>query len=520
LAESFDIRGPEVKACNLDERQLKADLEIYYPSLNLKLIKPKHISFIYSCIIFLKRKFGYICLVTLDRLKWGYELHLIYRFKFSCLSFSLFPSLNYMPHLPIALYTSLSHKHSSIPMVMHHRCMSQPRSRLGCWLISTTALSVLVGLPASAIPMPATEPATEVVERVQDGPSLAFSSLPRDLASPAKSTVVKLPAHGSGMPHLSNLLPPENVAFSGQPIDVAHSIDPNQLATAPSLPNPFSYDAADLQGAVPEVAVGSVTLPPSSEAAGAIAQAEETYYTSDNYNLTAASQNPIANLIKLPFQNNTTLGVGPFDRTQNVLNIQPVYPVPLSEDVLLVTRTIVPLVAQPDIGGGNHVWGLGDINPSFFFVPLRDSNVTWGAGPTFLLPTATDTQTGTGKWGVGPAGIVAVNSPPWVFGGLLSQVWSFAGDGDRADVSQLTLQPYVNYNLPNGWYLTSAPLITANWNVSGEKWTLPIGGGFGRVFNLGSQPVNASAQVYWNAIAPEGAGDITLRFSLSLLFAR
>jgi hypothetical protein len=270
------------------------------------------------------------------------------------------------------------------------------------------------------------------------------------------------------------------------------------------------------------VNAAAAALPPFSGAAAAIAQAAAADpsgdYNSDDYNLAAASQNPIANLISLPFQNNTTFGVGPFERTQNVLNIQPVYPVPLNQDLLLVTRTIVPLVAQPDIGGGNHVWGLGDINPSFFFVPLTDSNVTWGAGPTLLLPTATDTQTGTGKWGVGPAGVVVVNSPPWVFGGLLSQVWSFAGDGDRADVSQLTAQPFVNYNLPNGWYLTSAPLITANWNASGEKLTLPIGGGFGRVFNLGRQPVNASTQVYWNAIAREGAGDVTLRFSLSLLF--
>jgi hypothetical protein len=312
----------------------------------------------------------------------------------------------------------------------------------------------------------------------------------------------------------------EDVAFSGDPFEGARRIDADESADASSRLASLSTQAVDLNWETPEVAAPTVNLLPLPLQAAAIAQAAGEPEAASNYDLTAASQNPIANLISLPFQNNTTFGVGPWDRTQNVLNIQPVYPVPLSEDLLLVTRTIVPVVLQPDINGGNHIWGLGDINPSFFFVPLRDSNVTWGAGPTFLLPTATDTQTGTGKWGVGPAAVVVGNSPPWVFGGLLSQVWSFAGDSDRADVSVLTAQPFVNYNLPNGWYLVSAPLINVNWNAAGEKLTLPIGGGFGRVFNIGSQPVNASAQVYWNSIAPEGAGAVTLRFSLSLLFPR
>lgn len=43
--------------------------------------------------------------------------------------------------------------------------------------------------------------------------------------------------------------------------------------------------------------------------------------------LRSAVQNPLADLISLPFQNNTSFGIGPHDRTQNTLNIQPVYPV-------------------------------------------------------------------------------------------------------------------------------------------------------------------------------------------------
>lgn len=238
--------------------------------------------------------------------------------------------------------------------------------------------------------------------------------------------------------------------------------------------------------------------------------------------LAAAAQNPIANLISLPFQNNTNFGVGPNnDRTQNVLNIQPVVPISLNDDWLLVTRTILPFVAQPDLLNGGTVWGLGDLNPSFFFVPAAPSNLTWGIGPTFVLPTATNRQTGTGKWSAGPAGVAVVNSGPWVYGGLMSQVWSFAGDGSRPDISQFLMQPFATLNLPDGWYVTSSPVITANWNAaSGNQWTIPIGGGGGRLFNIGTQPINASLQVFWNAVRPSFGADFTLRAQVQMLFPR
>ena len=47
--------------------------------------------------------------------------------------------------------------------------------------------------------------------------------------------------------------------------------------------------------------------------------------------LAKAAQNPVGALISLPFQNNTTFDVGPRERTQNVLNIQPVWPFSISK---------------------------------------------------------------------------------------------------------------------------------------------------------------------------------------------
>lgn len=235
--------------------------------------------------------------------------------------------------------------------------------------------------------------------------------------------------------------------------------------------------------------------------------------------LARASQNPIASLISVPFQNNTNFGVGEFNRTSNILNIQPVIPVPLGENLTLVNRTIIPIAYQPELAAGlDSAFGLGDINYTGFFVPQSAGNFTWGVGPSIVLPTATDTILGTGKWSIGPAAVGLVTEGPIVAGALVSQLWSFAGDSNREDVSLLTVQPFFNYNFAGGWYATTSPIITANWQANSDQWTVPLGGGMGRVFRIGSQPVNASLQAYWNAVKPDGAADWTLRAQMTLLF--
>jgi hypothetical protein len=271
-------------------------------------------------------------------------------------------------------------------------------------------------------------------------------------------------------------------------------------------------EAALVASTEPETAI------PQPDRTTAIAQAADSD-ASDQADLARASQNPIASLISVPFQNNTNFGVGEFNRTSNILNIQPVIPVSLSDNLTLVNRTIIPIAYQPQLAAGlDSAFGLGDINYTGFFVPQSAGNFTWGVGPSIVLPTATDTLLGTGKWSIGPAAVGLITEGPIVAGALVSQLWSFAGDSNREDVSLLTVQPFFNYNFAGGWYATTSPIITANWEADGGQWTLPIGGGAGRVFNIGSQPVNASLQAYWNAIRPERAADWTLRAQLTLLF--
>lgn len=238
----------------------------------------------------------------------------------------------------------------------------------------------------------------------------------------------------------------------------------------------------------------------------------------DEGDLAKAAQNPVADLISLPFQNNFL-----FDSAVGTvwnLNIQPVIPIELNEDWNLISRTILPVLTVESPPPGVSTVGLGDINATAFFSPAKSSGIIWGVGPALILPSATESFYGSGKWSAGPSAVALTIQGPWVVGALAQNVWSFAGWGDQK-VNQLLTQPFINYNMSGGWYLVSAPIITANWEAaSGEKWMVPLGAGVGRVFPIGKQPVNVNLQAYYNVERPTGGPEWSLRFQIQLLFPK
>ena len=248
--------------------------------------------------------------------------------------------------------------------------------------------------------------------------------------------------------------------------------------------------------------------------------ASKTPTGQEHEDLAKQSQNPIASLITVPFQNNINFGIGPHDRTQNLLLIQPVIPISLGDKWNLVSRTIAPVLYQPEVdsnSGGE--FGLGDINESLFLSPKNPGKIVWGVGPVVQFPTATDNVLGTGKWEAGPTAVALIMPGHWVVGGLINNLWSFAGDNDREKVSLLTFQYFINYNFSHGWFLTSSPLNTANWKAdNNNRWTIPLGGGGGKVFHVGKQAFNFTTQAFYNAERPAGAADWTLRIQLAFLF--
>jgi len=244
-------------------------------------------------------------------------------------------------------------------------------------------------------------------------------------------------------------------------------------------------------------------------------------YALSNAELAKAAQNPVANMISLPFQNNINTGIGPDDETQNILNIQPVWPISLNDDWNVITRTILPVMSQPDVlTGEGRVNGLGDATFTAFLSPANSGSLTWGVGPVFLLPTATDDKLGADKWGAGASAVVLAMPGNWVIGSLFSNIWSVGGSG-KQDINLFTWQYFINYNLPDSWYLTTAPVITANWEAgSNNRWTVPIGGGVGKIFKIGKQPINAQISAYKNVEAPELGADWQFRLQLQFLFPK
>jgi hypothetical protein len=221
--------------------------------------------------------------------------------------------------------------------------------------------------------------------------------------------------------------------------------------------------------------------------------------------LRKAARNPFANVIKLPFDENFTFNQGPYDRNANSLAIEPVIPLSITGEWLLVTRVVAAALAyQPNEAKSGGTTGTGDTTVSFFLSPAHTGKLIWGVGPAILMPTATSNQLGAGKWGVGPTGALLVE-PEWGSAGVLVQnIWSVAGGSNRSPVNQMQLEPMFSYNLPRGWYLTSSPTIIADWTQpSSKRWLVPIGGGAGRSFKIGKQAVDSNLTLYWSAVRPE-----------------
>jgi hypothetical protein len=245
----------------------------------------------------------------------------------------------------------------------------------------------------------------------------------------------------------------------------------------------------------------------------------------DAASLAKAAQNPIADMISVPFQYNINFDTGPLKETQHLLNIQPVYPIQLDSDWNLITRTIVPVISQPAFAAGeDRVFGLGDIQFSTFFSPKEAvEGWVWGAGVVAQLNTATNDRLGQGAWGLGPTAVALHLGKTWVYGALINNIWSVSKDSNRPDVNQMLLQPFVNYNFPDhpGRYLSFSPVITANWEAdSGQRWTLPLGLGIGQIMKFGQQPVNLQAGAYYNVERPDLASRWQVRLQVQLLFPK
>lgn len=257
-----------------------------------------------------------------------------------------------------------------------------------------------------------------------------------------------------------------------------------------------------------------------------LAAGAATAQDGDATRLAKKLQNPLADIVSVPFQYNANFNVGPERDSAGLLNIQPVVPVALGANWNLITRTVVPLLSQPVSGtGAGRTYGVGDIQLSGFLSPRTVGRFVWGVGGIVQAPTASDDRLGTDQWGLGPTAVVLTISGPWVLGALANNVFGLGSPDDPGDedLNAFLLQPFINYNFPNhpGRYLTFSPIITANWKAdSGDQWTVPLGLGIGQIVKAGKLPINLQAGYYYNVVSPDFGPDYQIRLQVQLAFPK
>jgi hypothetical protein len=246
--------------------------------------------------------------------------------------------------------------------------------------------------------------------------------------------------------------------------------------------------------------------------------------------LAKKSQNPVGNMISVPIEYWHYDGMAHGGSADTII-LKPVYPVTIGKTTL-INRFIIPYLGIDVHGGGEDLGdiiipgstskksGFGNIQYQGFFTAAEPGKVVWGLGPVFELPT-NSSGLGSDKWSAGPAAVVLTMPGKWVLGALAQNMWSFAGPSDEPSVNKFLFQYFINYNLSNGWYLTSTPIMTADWEKpSGEKWTIPVGGGIGKLHRFGKQPVDFKLQAFGNVEKPDGGPDWSMMFAVKFLFPK
>jgi hypothetical protein len=276
----------------------------------------------------------------------------------------------------------------------------------------------------------------------------------------------------------------------------------------------IAHNVETLSGA----AWASTVLAQETQPSRVAAASGEIRQTPSVEDIAKLKQNPVSGLRQIGFQAAISPNLPDSSKTLGGYSIQPVWPFPVNEDWRLITYTILPVLQVPGRPGEDTTVGLGDTLLNFYFTPKTPGKIVWGAGPAIQLPTHTDPLLGSNRLGLGPSGILFYAEEKWSAGVVLQNVWSVGGS-DSQKFNSFSAQYFLNYNLPEGWFMLSNASITADWRkTSRDRWTVPVGGGFGKFFKIGNQPVSLSAQAFYNAVTPRNGPDFTAIVQFSLLF--
>lgn len=242
----------------------------------------------------------------------------------------------------------------------------------------------------------------------------------------------------------------------------------------------------------------------------------------DASDLAQQLSNPVASLISVPFQYNYDENMGPAGTgRRSIVNVQPVVPISIGENWNLISRTIIPLIDQKDVVPGTSASGVGDVVQSFFFSPKAPTagGLIWGAGPAFVLPTATNAQLGADQFAAGVTGVVLKQTGPWTIGALGNHVWDMGGGSGATDISASYIQPFLTYTTPNAWTFSLNSETTYDWVA--DEASVPINLFASKLVTIGNQNVSIGGGVrYWADSVPNGPTGWGARLFVTFLYPK
>jgi hypothetical protein len=241
-------------------------------------------------------------------------------------------------------------------------------------------------------------------------------------------------------------------------------------------------------------------------------------YTQDDSELAKINReldNPLAKRWSLVFQENLGINQGELvdgNIISNTLFFQPALPVPFGRNMVFTARPVFPLVTQPDFAvdpaGGKKITGFGDIQMAALLGPGNATGWVWGAGATFVFPTASDPSLGQGKYQVGPTAMLFHLGEKWNKGVFVQHWWSYAGDNTRQEVNITDIQYVIRRNL-GAASIGMGPTIRVDWNKTWDEGvTIPIGLGYTRTVKIGNTPYKIRFEPQYSIVRPESYGTV------------
>ena len=241
----------------------------------------------------------------------------------------------------------------------------------------------------------------------------------------------------------------------------------------------------------------------AGKADSTIPRTQNAASSTDSAEIAQKLTNPLAAMISVPVQNWFDFNLGPRkDGFRYTMEAQPVYPMQISKDWNLLSRTTIPLVYQQNVYGRTTQVGLSDATESIFLSPVHPKSIIWGAGPIFLAPTGTDGLLSTRKFAIGPTAVALKHKGHTNVGLLASHVWSVAGSDSHPGVSETFAQPFVAYTTAKAWTFASTSYDTYNWTAG--RWTVivnPIR--VSRLMKLGEQRLSVGGALRCTVTSPQ-----------------